>query len=79
MARTPDHTRYPNPPQLPRWAMGFLAPRVDRPERYALHRPDGTLSNTFAQHATLSEIAAVCGFRLEMLGDQCWAVSWADA
>lgn len=46
-------------PALPADAVGFVARRVDRPERLALFRPDGSLSNSFAQDDTLETLRPV--------------------
>jgi hypothetical protein len=46
-------------PALPSNAIGFVAVRADRPERLALFRADGTLSNSFAQDDTMETVAAV--------------------
>lgn len=44
---------------MPAGAVGFIATRPDRPERLALFRPDGTLSNSFGQDEGRAEIAAI--------------------
>lgn len=58
-------------PVLPAGAIGFVARRIDRPERLALFRADGTLSNSFAQDDTLETVAAILarsGLRLTEAG-----------
>ena len=57
----------PIPADLPAEAIGFVAVRPDRPERLALFRRDGTLSNSFAQDQDAAEVAAIltgAGFRV---------------
>ena len=52
---------------MPADAIGFVAVRPDRPERLALFKPDGTLSNSFGQGEGRVEIAALlapAGYRL---------------
>lgn len=39
--------------------VGFLAPHPTRPERLALLRPDGTVSNTFGQGEDRTAVAAL--------------------
>jgi hypothetical protein len=46
-------------PALPANAVGFVAARADRPERLALFRADGSLSNTFAIDDTLDTLRPV--------------------
>jgi hypothetical protein len=46
-------------PALPADAAGYLSRRVDRPERLALFRADGTISNTFAISDTFETIRPV--------------------
>lgn len=43
-------------PALPADAVGFIARRADRPERLALFRADGSLSNTFGVADTLDTL-----------------------
>lgn len=43
-------------PALPANAIGFIARRADRPERLALFRADGSVSNTFATDDTLDSL-----------------------
>jgi hypothetical protein len=43
---------------VPEGAVGFIAIRPDRPERLALYRPGGELSNTFAADETLETLGA---------------------
>lgn len=43
-------------PVVPRGAIGFIAARPDRPERLALFRTDGTLSNSFAQDQDIEAV-----------------------
>ena len=63
-----NRTALPVPPAtMPADAVGFVAIRPDRPERLALFRPDGTLSNSFGQDEGHTEIAAIlapAGYRL---------------
>ena len=59
--------RHPTPPALPPGALGFIAARHDRPERLALYRPDGTLSNTYAVDATARDVADRCGLQIAPL------------
>lgn len=47
------------PATLPADAVGFVARRPDRPERLALFRPDGSLSNSFGQDEDLAAVAAI--------------------
>lgn len=60
-------TKHPAPPVLPEGAIGFIGQRHDRMERYALYRPDGTLSNTFAADLTAGDIAELTGLRVDPL------------
>lgn len=46
-------------PKLPAGAIGFIGRRADRPERLALFRADGSLSNTFAQDDTLETLRPI--------------------
>lgn len=46
-------------PVLPADAVGFVARRVDRPERLALFRRDGSLSNSFTQDDTLDTLRPI--------------------
>jgi hypothetical protein len=58
-------------PALPADAVGFIARRVDRPERLALFRADGSLSNTFAVADTLDTlrpVLAVSGLIVDAAG-----------
>ena len=58
-------------PALPADAIGFIAARSDRPERLAMFRPDGSLSNTFSAADTLDTLRpflAVAGMILESDG-----------
>lgn len=43
-------------PALPADAIGFIGSRRDRPERLALFRADGSLSNTFAIDETIETL-----------------------
>jgi hypothetical protein len=43
-------------PALPADAIGFIACRDDRPERLALFKADGSLSNTFRNDVTIDEL-----------------------
>ena len=43
-------------PALPADAIGFIARRDDRPERLALFKADGSLSNTFRNDVTIDEL-----------------------
>ncbi len=43
-------------PTLPADAIGFIARRDDRPERLALFKADGSLSNTFRNDVTIDEL-----------------------
>ncbi|EHM01225.1 hypothetical protein HMPREF9946_02186 [Acetobacteraceae bacterium AT-5844] len=53
-------TKRQTPPEtMPADAIAFLAVRPDRPERLALFRPDGALSNTFGADESREEIAAM--------------------
>lgn len=45
-------------PALPADAIGFIGSRRDRPERLALFRADGLLSNTFAIDETIETLRA---------------------
>lgn len=57
------------PADLPADAVGFIARRADRPERLALFRADGTLSNSFGRDETLDAIrASVPGLRIDAAG-----------
>jgi hypothetical protein len=60
-------TDFPRVPVLPEGAIGFLAPRADKGDRFALYRPDGTLSNTFGIGETAREIASRGAVRFELL------------
>lgn len=46
-------------PVLPADAVGFVARRAGRPERLALFRADGSLSNTFAQDETMESLRPI--------------------
>jgi hypothetical protein len=46
-------------PALHAEAVGFIGRRADRPERLALFRADGSLSNTFAADDTLDTLRPV--------------------
>lgn len=46
-------------PTLPANAVGFVAARADRPERLALFRADGSLSNTFAIDETIDTLRPI--------------------
>ena len=69
-------TRFRRPPRLPADAIGFLTTRQDRPERLALYRPDGTISNTFGYDDTPAGIADAAQLRLEPVAGKTrmWAV-----
>lgn len=56
------------PKDIPADAMGFFARRADRPERWALFRPDGTLSNTFAHDETPCSVAEAHGLQVTPYG-----------
>lgn len=43
-------------PAMPSDAVGFIGSRKDRPERLALFRADGSLSNTFAIDETIETL-----------------------
>jgi hypothetical protein len=60
-------------PTLPAAAIGFVTVRADRPERLALYRQGGELSNSFAQDMDAAQIAAATGLRLEQIGADMWA------
>jgi hypothetical protein len=45
-------------PMVPNGAVGFITVRPDQPERLALYRPGGELSNTFAADETLETLGA---------------------
>ncbi|NMJ42810.1 hypothetical protein GWK16_16310 [Roseomonas sp. JC162] len=46
-------------PALPAEAVGYVSRRVDRPERLALFRADGTISNTFGIEDTYETLRPV--------------------
>lgn len=56
----PRRPAAPVPPaSLPADAVGFVARRPDRPERLALFRPDGSISNSFGRDEDLAAVAAI--------------------
>jgi len=50
------NTKPISPPALTADAIGFIGSRQDRPERLALFRADGSLSNTFAIDETIETL-----------------------
>jgi hypothetical protein len=68
-------TLTPQMRMVPEGAVGFVAPRADRPERLALYRPGGELSNTFAADETLGTLGAA--FTRNALRIDAAGVVWA--
>ena len=61
-------------PALPVGAVGFISRRADRPERLALFKADGSLSNSFALDETIDTLRPVLaqhGFSVDAAGIVC--------
>ena len=64
-------TRAPGPVNLPADAVGFVRLRVDRPERLAFYRADGSLNTTFALDQSFEDVRVVLadgGYRIDARG-----------
>jgi hypothetical protein len=60
-------SKRPSLPSCPDGAIGILTVRHDRPERFAIYRPDGTLGCSFACDQTPNEIREAIGATLQAL------------